>query len=102
MYFDTPLRQISGIADPIRDSKDLMAVRTWDGVFFVSMDLDSENEKLELISTHRFDRPPMHVAFHPELYGEAILILDDGSLYMWDAERGERNMCVYFLFSLIY
>ena len=92
MNFHTPVRQILGITDPMRDTRDLLAVRTWDGIYFLSLDMCLETDKLQLISSHRFDRPPMDVALHPDLYGESLMLLDDGSLYLWDAERGQTDM----------
>ena len=89
LNFNTPIRQITGI--PSTAASELICIRTWDGVAFVKVDWEQEL-RWEILSQQRFAKSAVGVAFHSSLVGEAALVLDGGTVCIWDInrEQGER------------
>lgn len=85
--FNTPIRQIAGIVA----SRHLIAVRSWDGVTFLEVEMHHSCLNLNLLNSHRFLWPPLHVEWHQMLYGQAAIRLEGGACYIWDITKSEED-----------
>jgi hypothetical protein len=80
--FNTPIRQIAG--DQFQ-GRTLVAVRTWEGVSILEVELHQCHVSLKLIDSMGFKYSPLHVEFNSVIVGQILIILHDGSCYVWDS-----------------
>jgi hypothetical protein len=88
MELNTPIRQITGI--PSTPTSELICIRSWDGATFLKVEWEEEL-KWEVMSQQRFAKSPMDIAFHSSLVGEAAIVLDGGTLCLWDMNREQEE-----------
>lgn len=69
----------------------LVAVRSWDGVTFLEVEMNDSFLNLNLLNSHRFLRQPLHVEWHQVLFGHAAIRLDGGACYIWDITKSEED-----------
>ena len=69
----------------------LVAVRTWDGVTFLEVEMNNACINLNLIDSQQFIHSPLHVEWHQVLFGQALIRLEGGMCYIWDLNIPSEN-----------
>ncbi|KAJ3066204.1 dual specificity protein kinase yak1, partial [Quaeritorhiza haematococci] len=107
--FKTPIRQIatSELLAPSSIAA-MIAARTFNTVSFLSTheraeSLDDDNDddnapsitnpfELKVVKSFSFREDILHVAFNTKMYEEAAMVLEDGGIWLWNAEEGRCRM----------